>query len=176
MIIKTNNEKREYILNECEKQEIENIYACGGRYFYLDDIFDEETDGLTIYDSNKNVLDVAVWVYGDTAKVLKVLAEEFSENKKFIFDIMQLYPNSRQIKLTEYEKDIFRYMYDKLGARYFALTGSKISIYNDEKQFVKTDIERLESVIFNLHLKANDEIYDKCGYICVEKIINKFCK
>jgi len=165
--------EREYVLNECEKQEIENLYQRGGRYLRCNNA--KEYIGVFTKGAKGEGAFIAK-VFGDTAKVLITLGVQREDIWIPLFDIMQKYPNKRQIKLTEYEKDMLRYMYNKLGCRYYLLNGSTVAMYNDKKLPISTEeFDRLESVIFNLHLKAGDEIYDDGGYISLEKIINKFC-
>ena len=166
--------EREYVLNECEKQEIENLYQRGGRYLRCNNA--KEYIGVFTKGAKGEVGAFIAKVFGNTAKVLITLGVQREDIWIPLFDIMQKYPNKRQIKLTEYEKDMLRYMYNKLGCRYYLLNGSTVAMYNDKKLPISTEeFDRLESVIFNLHLKAGDEIYDDGGYISLEKIINKFC-
>ena len=91
---------------------------------------------------------------------------------------MQLYPNERQINLTQYEKDKFHYIYEKLGGRYIRINWLRreLIIYNDENKAICTSNIEIAGEVYNMLRKATTEISIKDGPISIEKIINKFCK
>lgn len=174
MIINFNKEKREYILTDSEKQEIEKIYELGGRYFYRGN-----TDKyLNIYDKDEygKPNKIIAELRGNIVNVLWELGKRTEDNFIEIFSIMQMYPNLRQVNISQYLKDKFWYIYERLDGRYIRKTnGEQVMIYNDKKQFICTgDTGYIKW--YELDFMDGNEIVEEDGYISIEKIINKFCK